>query len=206
MSNIPSRAICLFGTDEPVRSPRFLRAGNLTAELEAGNLRYIRFDGAEALRAISFIVRDKDWGTYNPVITDVQIDESDQRFLVTLSAITSDQDQSFSYSARIEGRADGTLIFAGRGSTETGFLTNRTGFVVLHPIDGIAGTPVQITHTDGRVVESEFPDLIDPVQPMSDLRMLARTTPCGLKVETLMQGDTYEMEDQRNWTDASYKT
>lgn len=206
MSNIPSRAICLFGTNEPVPSPRFLRAGKLTAELEAGNLRYIRFDGAEVLRAISFIIRDKDWGTYNPEIADLQVDETEDRFLVTLSAITSDQDQSFSYSARIEGWADGTLIFAGRGSSETGFLTNRTGFVVLHPIDGIAGTPVQITHTDGRVVESEFPDLIDPVQPMSDLRMLAHTTPTGLTVETLMQGDTYEMEDQRNWTDASYKT
>lgn len=206
MSNIPSRAIRLFGTDEPVPSPRLLRSGKLTAELEAGNLRYIRFDGAEVLRAISFIVRDKDWGTYNPVISNLQIEETDNRFLVTFSAVTSDPDQSFSYSARIEGREDGTLIFTGRGSSQTGFLTNRTGFVVLHPIDGISGTPVQITHTDGRVVASEFPDLINPTQPMSDLRMLAHTTPTGLAVETLMQGDTYEMEDQRNWTDASYKT
>ena len=203
---IPSRAIRLYGTDEPVPPPRLLRAGKLTAELEGGNLRYIRFDGAEVLRAISFIVRDKDWGTYNPVITNLQIDESDDRFLVTLSAVTSDAEQSFAYEARIEGHSDGTLCFNGRGSSTSGFLTNRTGFVVLHPIDGIAGMPVQITHTDGRVVASAFPERINPVQPMSDLRMLAHMTPTGLVVETLLEGDTYEMEDQRNWTDASYKT
>jgi hypothetical protein len=206
MSNLPSRAICLYGTDEPTPTPRLLRAGKLTAELEAGNLRYIRYDGAEVLRAVSFIVRDKDWGTYNPVIADLQIEETDGRFLVTLSAVTSDTEQSFAYLARIEGRADGTLVFTGRGTSDTGFLTNRTGFVVLHPIDGISGTPVQITHTDGRVVASEFPDRINPIQPMSDLRMLTHTTPTGLTVDTLMLGDTYEMEDQRNWTDASYKT
>jgi len=59
----PSRAIALFGTDEPVTPPRVLRAGMLSAELEAGNLRYIRWNGEEVLRAISFIVRDPDWGT-----------------------------------------------------------------------------------------------------------------------------------------------
>lgn len=206
MTDMPTHAICLYGTEEPVPAPRLLRAGQLTAELEAGNLRYIRFGGAEVLRAISFIVRDKDWGTYGPAITDLTVDQTEDRFVVTLSALTSDADQSFSYAVRIEGTADGTLVFSGRGSSQTGFLTNRTGFVVLHPIDGVAGTPVQITHTDGRVVASEFPDRINPVQPMSDLRTLAHTTPTGLTVTTHMQGDTYEMEDQRNWTDASYKT
>ncbi len=203
---VPAPAIRLFGTDETVRTPRLLRAGNLTAELEAGNLRYIRFGGAEVLRAVSFIVRDKDWGTYNPVISNLEVEETSDRFVVTFAAIASDAEQSFTYTARIEGRSDGTLVFAGRGSSATGFLTNRAGFVVLHPIDGIAGSPVRITHTDGHVVDSAFPKQINPVQPMSDLRMLAHRTPAGLSVETLMEGDTYEMEDQRNWTDASYKT
>src|SRR5690349_22238810 len=28
----------------------------------------------------------------------------------------------------------------------------------------------------------------------------------GISAECRMEGDTFEMEDQRNWTDASYKT
>ena len=205
MSN-PSEAIRLYGTDEAVDPPRTLRAGKLTADLVAGNLRYIRFDGAEALRAVSFIVRDKDWGTYTPRISDLTIEEDADSFTVTFSAVASDKDQSFAYDARIEGHADGRLSYHGKGRSEGGFLTNRTGFVVLHPIDGIAGEPVTITRTDGTTEQGRFPALIDPFQPMMDLRALTHTAPLGLEVTTLMEGDTYEMEDQRNWSDASYKT
>ena len=206
MTDNPSRAIALYGTEEAIRPPRLLRAGKLSAELEAGNLRYIRWDGEEVLRAVSFIVRDKDWGTYNPEISRLKVTEEADRFVVTLHAVAGDADQAFAYDARIEGGADGTLTFHGRGGTDSGFLTNRTGFVILHPIDGIAGAPVTVTHTDGMTVETVFPEIIDPVQPMMGLRALAHTTPGGLHVDTLMEGDTYEMEDQRNWTDASYKT
>lgn len=206
MADIPTRAIRLYGTDEPVTQPRILRAGPLSAELEAGNLRYIRFDGAEVLRAVSFIVRDKDWGTYSPEISEPEVEETNDSFVVTYTARTADDDQAFSYQARIEGSADGTLVFSARGVAETDFVTNRTGFVILHPIDGVAGEPVEITHVDDRVVEGRFPEIIDPLQPMKDLRKLVHTSPEGLKVSCLMEGDTYEMEDQRNWTDASYKT
>lgn len=202
----PSRAIALYGTEEPVPPPCVLRAGKLSAELEAGNLRYIRWNGEEVLRAVSFIVRDKDWGTYNPAISNLEITESEGSFRVTLHAVASDTEQSFAYDAVIEGHADGRLTFAGKGTTKDGFLTNRTGFVILHPIDGVAGAAVTIEHTDGRTIESQFPEIIDPLQPMMDLRALTHRTPGGVKVHTLMEGDTYEMEDQRNWTDASYKT
>lgn len=202
----PSRAIALYGTEEDVPPPRILRAGKLTVKLEAGNLRYIRWDDEEVLRAISFIVRDRDWGTYAPQISNLTVKETPEAFRISLNAVAQGKGESFAYDAQIEGRSDGTLIFHGRGTTATGFETNRTGFVILHPIDGIAGTPVTIEHTDGRVVEDHFPDIINPIQPMMELRALSHHTPGGLAVKVLMEGDTYEMEDQRNWTDASYKT
>ena len=65
MSAGPSTAVRLYGTEEAVPPPRMLEAGPLSAELEAGNLRYIRYGGVELLRAVSFIVRDRNWGTYN---------------------------------------------------------------------------------------------------------------------------------------------
>ncbi len=51
-----------------------------------------------------------------------------------------------------------------------------------------------------------LPDLIDPVQPMMAIRALTHEAAPGVTVACRMEGDTYEMEDQRNWTDASYKT
>ncbi len=206
MSATPSESIRLFGTDEAVTPPRVLRAGPLSAELDAGNLRWIRFHGREVIRAISFIVRDRNWGTYDPRITDLVVEEAGDRFTVTYRAETSDAEQRFAYSGRITGDASGSLVFEGKGEALSDFTTNRTGFVVLHPVDGVAGAPVTIEHVDGSVVEGRFPELIDPVQPMMDLRALTHEAAPGLKVTCRMEGDTFEMEDQRNWTDASYKT
>jgi len=204
--NAPSLSVRLFGTEEPVTPPQMLRAGPLTAELEAGNLRYIRYEGRELLRAVSFIVRNKNWGTYNPEISGLEIHESDNGFRVTYDAVTKDAEQEFRYSAAIEGSSDGRLSFRARGLAVTDFTTNRTGFVVLHPLEGVAGRPARVEHVDGRVVETAFPDLIDPVQPMMDLRAITHEAAPGLSVTCRMEGDTFEMEDQRNWTDASYKT
>jgi len=206
MSTEPSLALRLYGTDEPVEKPRVLSAGGLTAEFESGNLRYIRYGGVEIIRAISFIVRDKDWGTYNPEISKLSVAESDGGFVVHYSALARDDKQSFRYEADIQGSADGKLSFHCTGEAEAAFLTNRTGFVILHPLDGVAGAPVEITHVDGKVVKGRFPAEIDPVQPMMGLRSLTHEARPGLRVACLMEGDTYEMEDQRNWTDASYKT
>ncbi|MBX3540772.1 MAG: hypothetical protein KF735_24235, partial [Chelatococcus sp.] len=112
MTSAPSPAVILFGTDEPVPPQRILKAGKLSAELDAGNLRHIRFGGVEIIRAISFIVRDHNWGTYNPVITDLAINGTDAGLTVTYKAVTRDERQSFSYAAEITLGEDGTLAFA----------------------------------------------------------------------------------------------
>lgn len=205
MSTQASRPIKLFGTEQPVTPLRILKAGALAAELDAGNLRHISYGGVEVIRAVSFIARDHNWGTYNPVIEDLKIEEKPDRFAVTYSALARDERQSFRYVARIEGTADGQLDFIADGRAETDFLTNRTGFVVLHPCE-VAGRPVTIEHADGSVEQGRFPEQIDPVQPMLNLRELTHEAVSGLRVTCRMEGDVYEMEDQRNWTDASYKT
>ena len=76
MTAPPSRAVKLFGTEAPPAETRLLSAGPLTAELDAGNLRYIRFGGLEAIRAISYVVRDQYWGTFDPRIEDFEVEES----------------------------------------------------------------------------------------------------------------------------------
>jgi hypothetical protein len=202
----PSLSVRLFGTEEPVTPPQILRAGPLSAELEAGNLRYIRFDGRELIRAVSFIVRNKNWGTYNPEISNLDISASEDEFRVTYDAVTRDAEQEFRYSAEIVGKAEGRLVFRAKGRAVTDFVTNRTGFVVLHPLEGVAGRPARVEQVDGRTVDATFPELIDPVQPMMDLRAITHHAGPGLVVTCRMEGDTFEMEDQRNWTDASYKT
>lgn len=206
MTEKPPRAVCLFGTEEPVEAPTILKAGPLSAEFEAGNLRYIRFHGVEMIRAVSYIVRDRNWGTYNPRISNLKIVTGSDHFHVSYDAEAGDAAQNMRYSAVITGDSSGALRFEGNADFVTDFVTNRTGFVVLHPIEGVADHHAMIEHVDGRHVDTMFPKLIDPIQPMMELRAITHHFGHGAKVRCLMEGDTFEMEDQRNWTDASYKT
>ncbi len=113
MAEGPSRAIMLFGTEEKVEPRKRLRAGPLTCELDRGNLRYIKIGAKEAIRAIAFIVRDQDWGTYNPAIENLKIGQGPNDFEVSYEAICKDAGQELRYGARIKGAADGTLALRG---------------------------------------------------------------------------------------------
>ena len=201
-----ARARLLFGTDEVVEPSRVLVAGPLSAELDRGALRYIRWHGFEVLRGIAFVVRDTRWGTYVPDITALDIDEAANGFSVAYEASVDGPDGRFDYKVTIEGRADGRLRFAAQGRTSTGFTTNRTGFVVLHGLEGVAGRPLEVHHTDSTVTRTSFPSLVQPDQPASDIARLRHELAPGLVVDVRFGGDVFEMEDQRNWTDASFKT
>ena len=199
------RRVLLFGTEAEVPPRHDLAAGALTAELEDGNLRHIRIGGREAIRAIAYIVRDRDWGTYTPAVENLRIEQDADRFTVSYDATCRDAEQEYRYRARIEGTAE-RIVFSARGEGVTDFVTNRAGFVVLHPIEGVSGEPLEVLHVDGSVEHARFPDRIDPVQPFLNVRALTHELSPGVRVTCRMDGDTFEMEDHRNWTDASYKT
>lgn len=201
-----SRAVKLLGTDTPDGKRRELRAGALMAVLDSGALRYIRYRGVEVLRGIAFLVRDKNWGTYAPAIENLRVRQGRHGFSVSYTAICRDADQAIRYDARVEARDDGTLRFSATGLPLSDFLTNRTGFVVLHPLEGVVGAPVEIVHTDGRKEKSRFPKVISPGQPVFEIRSLRHEVMPGVSATVLMEGNKFEMEDHRNWMDASYKT
>lgn len=196
----------LYGTHEAEPPPVRLVAGRLCADLADGNLRTITYDGTEILRAVSYLVRDRDWGTYSPKIENLKVQQLDDAFIV-------------GYRARCEGPGDTLLLidvriaasesrltFETRALSDTGFQTNRCGFCILHPIVGIAGAPVVVEQVDGTREDTRFPDLIEPWQPFKDMRAITHTVLEGVTAECRMEGDIFEMEDQRNWSDASYKT
>lgn len=202
----PSRAVMLCGTDQIEPPRRRLAAGPLSVEFDNGQLRYIRLGDIEVLRAIAFLVRDENWGTFTPAISDLKIAEGSDGFSISYVAVCADAAKRLAYRAEITGKADGNLRFEATATPGTDFLTNRTGFVVLHPLDGVAGRPVKVEHVNGRRAEDRFPEIINPVQPFYDIRALSHEVSPGLWATCRMEGDTFEMEDHRNWTDASYKT
>jgi D-apionolactonase len=202
---VPS-AIALCGTEQPDAPGRILKAGPMQVEFDNGQLRYLKVNGVEVLRAIGFLVRDENWGTYAPKISGLKVDQRADGFSVSFHAVCSRKGQEIAYDARIEGTKEGNLEFDGVALPKTDFLTARTGFVVLHPLTGVAGHAVEVEHVDGRIVKDRFPEQVNPVQPFLNIRALTHEVMPGLKATVRMEGDTFEMEDHRNWTDASFKT
>ena len=197
----------LYGTREREMPPVRLTAGRLAADFKDGNLRSICYDGAEVLRAVSYLVRDRDWGTYAPDIEDLQIDQRDNAFFVSyLARCSGPENTELAINVQIRAEAGEALTFEAEALSATGFETNRCGFCILHPIVGVAGMPVSVEHVDGGRESTHFPDLIEPWQPFKDMRAITHGVTSNVTAECRMEGDTFEMEDQRNWSDASYKT
>ncbi|KQV84406.1 hypothetical protein [Rhizobium sp. Root1220] len=201
-----SEIFALYGTHEAEERPVSLSAGRLSADLANGNLRTIRYNGIEVLRAVSYLVRDRDWGTYSPRIQNLVVDQGRDTFSVRYTAgCAGPEDSALAIFVHIAA-TENELTFDAEALSPTGFETNRCGFCILHPIVGVAGAPATVEYVDGRAVDTVFPDLIDPWQPFKDMRAISHTVADGITARCLMEGDTFEMEDQRNWSDASYKT
>ncbi|MFW5789539.1 MAG: hypothetical protein ACOCW3_06350 [Spirochaetota bacterium] len=83
------------------------------------------------------------------------------------------------------------------------FLRNRLGLCVLLPAT-LAGTPLIVRARDGSETRIAFPEQIAPHQPCGDIGSLELTVADHL-VRMRFSGEAFEMEDQRNWTDFSYK-
>lgn len=205
-SHQPSLNVRLYGTEEAPAESRRITAGPLSAVLQSGSLRTISLCGREAIRGIAFVVRDENWGTCITRMTDLSMVESDGGARISYRAECVAGTRILTYTALIAASSDGSLEFAVKGAARTSFLTSRTGFAVLHPLDGVAGHPVTVRHTDGSVEQAVFPERVAPSQPFTDIRSLSHELAPGCSVTCVMEGDAYEMEDQRNWTDASYKT
>jgi hypothetical protein len=202
----PSRPIALTGTEQPNVAGRVLSAGPISVELDNGQLRYLKVNGIEVLRAVGFLVRDENWGTYTPALTGLTVDERADGFSVKYHAVCRRPGQEIAFDASIEGKVDGSLTFSATATPKTDFLTARTGFVVLHPLKGVVGNAVEVEHVDGKIEKSKFPERVNPIQPFLNIRALTHEVMPGVKAAVRFEGDTWEMEDHRNWTDASFKT
>lgn len=88
----------------------------------------------------------------------------------------------------------------------TSFKRNRIGICVHHPIREYSGKEVLITRPDATTYTARFPELISPHQPFKSIRKIGCALGEKIKADLIFEGDIFETEDQRNWSDSSYKT
>ncbi len=185
-----------------------LQAGPLRMffDPQSAFLRYVRCDDTEVVRGIYVAVRDKAWNTIDCTVSDLQVDSKDDRFSLTWKARCESEEIAFEWHGAVTGSTQGTITYHFDGEALKGFLKNRIGICLLHPIQECAGQPCQVEHSDGTTTNGRFPDWISPHQPFKNIRAIRHALYAGVDAQITFEGDFFEMEDQRNWTDASFKT
>ncbi|MEP6594982.1 MAG: hypothetical protein ABJA71_03505 [Ginsengibacter sp.] len=183
-----------------------MNAGNISCFYEAGNLRYIKSRDTEILRRIYSAVRDENWETIPATISGEKIEEYENGFSIKYTALYKTGAIHYRADFSIEGNTDNSIVFSMKGEALSNFKKNRIGLCVLHPIKEYAGRRVSITQTDGSIYKTVFPELISPHQPFLNIRQMNWALDNGIDVQLNFEGDIFETEDQRNWTDSSYKT
>ncbi len=185
-----------------------LQAGPLTATWDPtnGGLRWIRCGDRELVRGVYGAVRDQHWGTVEPLLSDVEIRRDEHSFLVTFKARLHAGDIDYEWTGAIGGEADGVITCSFNGLARSRFLRQRIGLCVLHPIRECRGQRCQIVHTSGAVEQSAYPGDVSPHQPFKDIAAIIQKLDDRTSLKIAFDGETFETEDQRNWTDASFKT
>jgi len=202
--NFP-KEVLYYGTTVPPAKPLCLRAGPLSLQFEEGSLRYIRLGQREVLRRIYVAIRDHNWETAPGHLMNLQKDVASHHFQISFDMVNRLGEIDFQWWGSITGTARGTLEFRMEGVARGSFRRNRIGFCILHPILECAGRPCRVTKVDRSVESGEFPRYISPHQPFVEMRGISHEVAPGVTAEVSFTGDTFEMEDQRNWGDASYK-
>jgi hypothetical protein len=166
-----------------------------TIEVRGDELAEIRHGGRQVLRAVRAAVRDRGWRTVPVAVQSSTASESS----LELALLHEGLGARITSTLRVRASAR-ELEISWEGVNETAFDTCRIGLVVLHPASD-AGRAATVTHPDGSAEDTAFPLAISPHQPIKDISGL-ETGGTSL----LFEGDVFEMEDQRNWSDASFKT
>jgi hypothetical protein len=213
MTDTAARYTLLHGTIEPPAELRVLRAGPVTALLDGIDVRYVRIGSTELVRRIYVAIRDRNWNTIAGDVSDLEVHERDESFDVRFRCRHTSADLELSWTGTITGDAGGRIVYAFAGLAERDLEYNRIGICVHHPWRETAGRPFRARTPDGEL-QGAFPSLIGPQRIEDGVYHPLFPSFDRLEVELVeggsvlfeFEGDLWETEDHRNWTDANFKT
>jgi hypothetical protein len=202
-----------YGVDRPSSEACELRAGAVTALLDGIDVRYVRLGSLETVRRVYVAVRDQNWNTIPGQHRIMRIDQRQDSFEVEFDVEHRSHDIDFAWHGSITGTPDGQIRYVMDGVARSDFRYNRIGFCILHPFRECAGKFYRAKTPQGEV-SGYLPDLIGPqrfehgvyVPLFPSFSNLDIDIGNGVQARLNFEGDLFEMEDQRNWTDASFKT
>ena len=180
-------------------SGKIWKSGDWQIDLREDEFADIKFQNQIVLRSVRGVIRDKDWNTADLVIDSFEESTKELKFVVHSTGFGAE------FAGEVSAKVDGQVAtFTMELNALSDYQTNRTGLIVLHS-PAVAGTALEVTHSSGQHESLLFPKSISPNQPVFDIAALSWQHN-HLQIDVAFAGDVFEMEDQRNWSDASYKT
>jgi hypothetical protein len=147
-----------------------------------------------------------------PELLEVEVDESEDRFSVSCRCHCADGPIDFQWKGTIAATSDGVLTYQMDGKAESEFDYAKIGLCIHHPMATV-GRPYR-GETRAGAVAGRFPVAIGPQIHLGEIDLplfppvtsltIAQTD--AVAVEFSFDGERFELEDQRNWSDASFKS
>ncbi|MGP3960197.1 hypothetical protein ACTWPT_29735 [Nonomuraea sp. 3N208] len=162
-------------------------------DLSGPHLDRVRVGELVLLRRLGVMVRDERWMTVPGRLRRADRGPGGRLEL----EVWHGSDFRWRGSVAVEGDS---LTFEVDGWALRDFSRARIGLCLIHPLH-LAGTAVEMNG----VAAGVFPERISPHQLFTGIRTL-RYRDAGVVVGIELEGETFETEDHRNWSDAGYKT
>jgi hypothetical protein len=187
--------------------PRVLHARPLTLDFSAttGDLRYIRTPAMELVRRVYFVARDCNWLNLPQHLAPPRVTVNRAGFNVTASGHSRGRGVNLAWRIRITGTSDGTVSFSISGRALADCTTNRAGLCVHLPLEHFSGARYELITGGGSHKKLVLPADVAPHQPCTDIRTMRFHLPHRHRLDLAFAGDAFEIEDQRNWIDGSFK-
>lgn len=166
-----------------------------------GDFRKLKVNDVEFIQRIYFAVRDEEWLNEPYTITNFR-SKTNQNVIIYSYTMSFGNDIKLVVDITFAINNNHITIEA-KGKALKDFKKNRIGFCMHLPVS-LRSADCNITHDDDKKSEAVFPRFVSPHQPFKNIRSIEwNSNNLGIKIS--FEGDIFEMEDQRNWTDASYK-
>lgn len=180
----------------------------------AADVRYVRWAGQEIIRRIFVTLRDRQWQEVPPSAWSCQATRKADSLQLDLSARHDAEGSQFGWQGvfAVNTRTR-EISFTLTGTVPNEMIVNRLGLVVLHPTDGLIGGSATVSGPSGQQT-IELSERIH-AQPIVNSLPTGMTAPFTTLTTTFVNdrsvrfdfsGELFEIEDQRNFGDTSFKS
>lgn len=203
----------MVGTVTRRQRDRF-NVGPVSFRTHAADVRYLKWAETELLRRIFVTARNREWEEVPPSNWSCSASQDRESLVLRLAATHTGSGVDVAwrglFSVDIPERS---FSFSFTGTALRDMEVCRLGVVVLHPMQTLIGGTVETSGPTGRrllhVMEQIHPQPIvngSPAAITEPFEMLVTESRVGDSLRFKFSGDLFEMEDQRNWCDASFKS